>query len=604
MMTEVKKLPKRSEVNIEDTWRLEDIFATDEAWETEFIEVKGLIPQIEKFKGKLGNDAKNLLEALQLKDNIAERFDRLFIYANLRHDQDMAFPLYQSQQTRIMSLQTDWETATSYFTPEILEIPEMTLTEYVMNNPSLGSYQQMFKKINRMRPHVLTADKETLLALMGEVANASKNTYDMISHADLEFPMIVGEDGLEVQITHGNCFMLLQSTNRDVRETAFKSYLGTYKKFENTFASTLAGAVKSQNVFAKIRNFDSARQASLAENNIPERVYDQLVETVNEYLPLFHRYVELRKKMLGVDELHIYDMFTPITPETKISYTYAESIELVKESLKIMGAEYSAIIEEGFADRWVDVYENEGKRGGAYSAGKVYGAKPYILMNWQDTITELFTLTHEFGHSAHSYLSCKNQPYVNSLYSAFVAEVAANCNEALLNHYLLARITDRNERMYLINNILEGFSGSVFTQTRFAEFEQLIHQKSAEGVALTADALTEWYYDLNKKYYGDDVVVDNESGTMWAMIPHFYLNFYVYTYATGNVAALSLAKQILEEGETATTRYIDNFLKAGCSDFPIDVLKNAGIDMSSKQPIIDAMAVFEGYLNEMEELLN
>ena len=405
-----------------------------------------------------------------------------------------------------------------------------------------------------------------------------------------------------VEITHGNFDPLLESSNREVRENAFKGLLGTYKTYENTFASVLSGEVKKNNFFAKVRNFASARHASLSENHIPERVYDQLVETVNDNLHLLHRYVKLYKKVLGVKELHLYDIYAPLTSEPAMTFTYEEATVLVKESLRIMGEEYSAIIEEGFRERWVDIYENEGKRSGAYSRG-VYGTAPYILLNWQDTIWDLFTLTHEFGHSVHNYLTRKYQPFVYGHSYIFVDEVASNCNEALLNHYLLEKLTDKNERLYLLSSFLLRFHISVFRQTMYAEFEHMIHQKAGEGVALTANALNKMYFDLNKKYYGDDVVVDEEVGLEWAWIPHFYYNFYVYQYATGRAAALALSKRIIEEGESTTMRYIDEFLKAGCSDYPIELLEKAGVDMSSKAPIEDAMKVFEDYLIKMEELI-
>jgi len=601
MCKEVKKLPKRSEVKVEDTWRLEDIFATDEAWEAEFAAIKELIPNICEYKGKLGDSAEVLLAAFTLRDELQERGGKVYVYANMRHDQDTTDSIYQSQRMRATMMTTKFYTVISFIAPEILEIDESKLTSFLEQNEGLLLYKHELDRINNRRPHTLTADKEALLAEMDEVGDAASDIYDMLNDADLKFPIITDEAGNEVQITHGNYITLLESTDRSVRENAFKAMLGTYKSFENTFASTLSGAVKKNNFFAKTRNFSGARHGSLSENKIPEGVYDQLVATVNEYLPLFHRYLKLRKKMLGVDELHMYDMYAPLTPESRMTVTYEESVELVKESLRIMGDEYSDIIEEGFRERWVDVYENEGKRSGAYSFG-IYGTPPYILMNWQDTVQELFTLAHEFGHSVHSYLTRKYQPFVYGSYSTFVAEVASTCNEELLTHYLLAKTTDKNDRLYLINNFLHGFRSTVFRQTMFAEFEQLIHKKAQEGVALTAEELTQMYYELNKKYYGEDVVVDTEIGLEWAWIPHFYYNFYVYQYATGNVAAIALSKQILDEGASATARYLE-FLKAGCSDYPTRVLKKAGVDMTSKAPIEDAMAVFEDYLNQMEELI-
>jgi len=598
----IKKLPKRSEVKVEDTWRLEDIFATDELWESELVDAKALIPAAKTYQGKLSDSAEALYAALQSRDETGQRLGKLFTYASMRHDQDTANSTHQSQKARVTTLYTEFGAAYSFMTPEILAIDEEKLANFISSHEGLKVYQHALNNINKMRPHILSADKEALLAQMSEVANASSTTFGMLNNADLKFPTIEDEHGNLVEITHGNYITFLESSDKETRRRAFEAVYATYGKYKNTFASTLSGAVKKDNLFAKIRNFDSARHSALSNNHIPELVYDQLVETVNENLHLLHRYMKLRKKMLGLDELHIYDTYTPLLPDSKMTVTYEESVELVKESLKILGKEYSDIIDEGFAERWVDVYENEGKRSGAYSSG-TYGTPPYILMNWQDNVNNLFTLTHEFGHSVHSYLSRKHQPYVYGGYSIFVAEVASTCNEALLNHYMLEKITDKNEQLYLLNNFLDGFKGTVFRQTMFAEYEYLIHKKAQDGEALTADSLTEMYLELNKKYFGPDVVINEEIGLEWSRIPHFYYNYYVYQYATGYAAAQALSKQILEEGTPAAERYIESFLKAGSSDDPIEVLKKAGVDMSSKAPIADAMKVFEEYLTQMETLI-
>jgi len=602
MGKEIKKLPKRSEVKLEETWRLEDIFATDEAWEVELVAVKDLMPGIEKYQGKLADSSETLLEVLKLNDQITQRGRKLYSYASMRHDQDTANGVYQSQKSRIMTLATEIGAASSFMTPEILSIDEEKLATFLKENQDLQLYRHQLAMINGQRPHTLSADKEALLAGMSEIASAPGTTFGMLNNADMKFPTIEDDKGNLVEITHGNYISFLESSNQDVRRRAFKAVYSTYGSYKNTFASTLAANVKKDNYFAKVRNFENARHAALSNNHIPESVYEQLVETVNENLHLLHRYMKLRKKMLGLDELHIYDVYTPLLPEAKISVTYEESMELVKESLKIMGEEYSAIVEEGFAERWVDVYENEGKRSGAYSGG-TYGTPPYILMNWQDNVNNLFTLTHEFGHSVHSYLSRKNQPFVYGSYSIFVAEVASTCNEALLNHYMLEKTTDKSERLYLLNNFLDGFKGTVFRQTMFAEYEHLIHTLAQAGEALTADSLTDMYLDLNRRYFGDEVTIDDEIGLEWARIPHFYYNYYVYQYSTGYAAAQALSKQILEEGAPATERYINEFLKAGNSDYPIEVLKKAGVDMNSKAPIEDAMKVFEDYLTQMEALV-
>ncbi|MCL6588143.1 MAG: oligoendopeptidase F, partial [Anoxybacillus sp.] len=441
-----------------------------------------------------------------------------------------------------------------------------------------------------------------LLAQAAEIMAASSNTFGMLNNADLKFPTIIDESGDEVEITHGRYLRFLESEDRRVRHDAFKAVYETYGKYKNTFASTLSGAVKKDNFFARVRHYESARHAALSNNNIPESVYDNLVETINKNLHLLHRYVRLRKKVLGVDELHMYDLYAPLVKEVKMEITYEQAKDYLLKGLAPLGEEYVSIVKEGLENRWVDVRENVGKRSGAYSSG-AYGTNPYILMNWQDNVNNLFTLAHEFGHSVHSYYTRKTQPYPYGSYSIFVAEVASTCNEALLNDYLLNTIDDEKKRLYLLNHYLEGFRGTVFRQTMFAEFEHMIHQKAQTGEALTADSLTSMYYELNKKYFGNDIVVDEEIGLEWARIPHFYYNYYVYQYATGFSAATALSKQILEEGKPAVNRYIE-FLKAGSSDYPIEVLKKAGVDMTTAQPIQEACDVFAQKLEEMEQLLS
>lgn len=602
MSQEVKKLPKRSEVKKEETWDLEIIFATDDAWEAELVALKALIPSINEHVGQLSISDKHLHAALELSNDLLARIEKLYVYAHLKHDQDTQNNVHQSQEARAMSLYIEYAAATSFIEPEILAIEESVLQEFLQKNENLQIYQLVIDKLNKKRKHVLSADKEEMLAQMEEVANASENAFGMLNNADIKFPSIEDEFGNFVEVTHGNYIPFLESTNRQVRKAAFEALTGTYDQYKNTFASTLTGVVKKDNFFAKVRHYDDARHASLSENHIPVSVYDQLVETVNENLGLIHRYAKLRKKVLGVDELRLYDMYTPLAADSKMTVTYEESVELVKNSLKIMGEEYSQVVEEGFNKRWVDVYENVGKRSGAYSSG-TYLTAPYIMMNWKDTVDNLFTLTHEFGHSVHSYLTRKYQPYIYGKYSIFVAEVASTCNEALLNHYMLERATDKNDRIYLLNHFLDGFHGTVFRQTMFAEFEQKIHELDQAGTALTADVLTELNQSLNQKYFGEELVMDKIDNVSWARIPHFYYNYYVYQYATGYAAAQSLSKQILEEGQPAVDRYINEFLKAGNSDYPIEVLKRAGVDMSSKKPIEDAMKVFETYLTQLEALV-
>ena len=601
MAKSTKELPKRSEVPLESTWRLEDIFATDEAWEQELAKLKQDIPQIEQYKGKLSESADSLYGLLKLQDELSGRLGRLYTYSHMRSDQDTTNSHYQGLNSQAEMVLTTAGSSMSYIVPEILSMDEAKINSFLEEKEELQLYKKVLDEINRQRPHVLSEKEETLLAEASEPMGSSAQTFGMLNNADLTFPSIKNEDGEEVDLTHGRYSTFMESKDRRVREDAFKAMYDTYGKFKNTFASTLTGSVKAHNFEAKIRNYESARQSALDNNNIPEQVYDNLVEAVNEKLPLLHKYTALRKKVLGVDELHMYDIYTPLVKDVEMKVSYEKAKDYVTKGLAPLGSDYASILKEGFENRWIDVEENKGKRSGAYSSG-AYGTNPYILMNWQDNVNNTFTLAHELGHSVHSYYTRKHQPFRYGNYSIFVAEVASTTNEALLNDYLLKNLDDEKQKLYILNHFLEGFRGTVFRQTMFAEFEHDIHIRAQNGEALTADKLTEIYYALNKKYYGEAVVSDEEIGLEWARIPHFYYNYYVYQYATGYSAATALANNILEGGAGSVDRYLD-FLKAGSSEYPIEVLKKAGVDMTSKQPILDALAVFEDKLNEMEKLL-
>lgn len=601
MSKTTKELKSREEVPKELTWDLEAIFATDELWEEEFKQLQKDIPHIKAFQGKLSESADVLYDLFKLQDELSERLGKLYTYARMRYDENTTNSFYQAQQTQAENVLTLASSQMSFIVPEILEIEEEKIKVFLEEKEALQLYRKTLDEINRGRPHVLSQAEEVLLAEASDTMQSASQTFGMLNNADLKFPTITNEKGEKVDLTHGRYIGFLESKDRRVREEAFKAIYDTYATFKNTFASTLSGNVKKDNFFAKIRNYDSARHAALDNNNIPEQVYDNLVEAVNEKLPLLHRYTELRKKVLELDDLHMYDLFTPLVQDTEMNITYEKAQEYVLESLAPLGEEYVNIVKEGYANRWIDVEENKGKRSGAYSSGS-YGTQPYILLNWQDNVNDMFTLTHELGHSVHSYYTRDTQPYRYGNYSIFVAEVASTCNEALLNDYLLNHLDDEKQKLYILNHFLEGFRGTVFRQTMFAEFEHEIHIQMQNGVALTADKLTEIYYALNKKYFGDEVVSDEEIGVEWARIPHFYYNYYVYQYATGYSAATALAKNILEGSEGAVGRYVD-FLKAGSSDYPIEVLKHAGVDMTSKEPILAALDVFEEKLNEMEKLL-
>ncbi|SDH71864.1 oligopeptidase F. Metallo peptidase. MEROPS family M03B [Alteribacillus persepolensis] len=598
---ETKQVPKRDEISKEYTWNLEDIFATDEKWEQEFKQIQELVPELTAYKGTLADSADTLYQALKKQDEIGERFGRLFSYAHMRYDQDTSNSFYQGLEDRASGLAAKLGQAMAFLVPEILSIPEDKLEQFLNEHEDLKQYRHALREINEQRPHVLNESEESILAQVSEVTSNPSNTFGMLNNADLAFPSIKDEEGNEVQVTHGRILRFFESDDRRVRKDAFEAVYGTYQQYRNTLASTLNGQVKKNLFNANVRKYDSARQAALSKNHIPEVVYDQLVETVNKNLHLLHRYVRLRKRVLGLDEIHNYDLYTPLVKDVDMKVTYEEAQQYVLKAVEPLGEEYKQTVQEGYNNRWIDVYENKGKRSGAYSSG-AYGTMPYILMNWQDNVNNMFTLAHELGHSMHSYLSRKHQPYHYSDYTIFVAEVASTVNEALLNDYLLQTTEDKKKKMYLLNHFLEGFRGTVFRQTMFAEFEQLIHEKAAAGEALTPDLLEKEYYALNEKYFGEDITLDEGIALEWSRIPHFYMNFYVYQYATGYSAAAALSRQILEEGEPAVNRYL-GFLKSGSSDYPIEMLKKAGVDMTSKEPVQEAMALFEQTLEEMEQLL-
>ncbi len=596
-----KSLPTRDQIPENEKWDLEAIYPSVDEWESDFEKVKSLIPELESFKGKLGESSNTLFSMLKKQDELDLILNKLFAYSHMKADGDTANSTYQALNDRVRNLATMVGSKLAYVVPEILDIDEKKLAGFLDENKDLQLYRHGLDDITRMRPHVLDEEKEALLAQVSEVTSNPSNTFGMLNNADLKFPEIKDENGEEIEVTHGRYSKFMESEDRRVRKDAFDAVYSTYGSFKNTFASTLSGQVKRNNFYANVRNHPSARAAALSGNNIPESVYENLVKTVNDNLHLLHRYVSLRKRALELDELHIYDLYAPLVKNVKMEIPYKEAKEMVLKGLAPLGEDYTNIIKKGYESRWIDVRETKNKRSGAYSSG-TYGTMPYILLNWQDNVNNVFTLAHELGHSMHSYYTRENQPYPYANYSIFVAEVASTCNEALLNHYLLNETDDKKKKLYLLNNQLEGFKGTVFRQTMFAEFEQSIHEKAAAGEALTPELLTSVYYELNERYFGKDIVVDKEIGLEWSRIPHFYYNFYVYQYATGYSAAAALSKQILEEGAPAVERY-KNYLKAGSSDYPIEVLKGAGVDMTTSKPIEEAMQVFESVLDETEKLL-
>lgn len=594
-------LPTRDEIPEEEKWNLELVYGSVDEWEEDYEAVKAMIPEVAAFKGKLDESAETLYEALQKRDQLTMKFGKLVLYATRKSDEDTSDSTYQALKERVMSLASQTNSQLAYMVPEILSIDEAKLKGFIEDYEPLQLYRQQLEEINQERPHILPEEQESLLAQAGEVLDNPSSTFNMLNNADMTFPKVKNEKGEEVELSHGRYGNLIKSDDREVRKQAFEAMFDTYASYKNTLASTLGGVVKHNNFTANVRNYRSAREAALSSNHIPEEVYDNLLKTINDNLHLQHRYVKLKKQALELDDIHMYDLYTPLVKNVDMDVSYDKAKDLVLEGLQPLGQDYLDVIKEGYKSRWIDVRETKNKQSGAYSAS-TYGTAPYILLNWSDDIRDVFTLAHELGHSMHSYYSSEHQPYPYHDYTIFNAEVASTCNEALLNDYLLKNTNDRRKRMFLLNNLLEDFRATVFRQTMFAEFEQIIHEKAAEGHALTPDFFTSIYYDLNKKYFGDDITVDERIGYEWSRIPHFYRSFYVYQYATGYSAAAALSKQIIDEGQPAVERY-KGFLQSGSSDYSINLLKNAGVDMTTSKPIEEALSVFEGHLDELEKLL-
>lgn len=596
------ELMTRSEQQEQNTWDLTTIFKSDDAWENAFTELSEYLGKEKAFQGKLSTSSETLLNALLLDAEIDELLGKVYVYAHLKHDEDTTNAKYTAFEQRAATLASQFSSAWSFMLPELMTIDESQLNTFIAEHKGLERFKFDLEKINKRREHVLSEKEELILAEAQEALSASSNTFSMFNNADLTFDNIKDKDGNSLPLSHGNYITYLESDDRVLRENAYKEVYAKYGEFNNTLSQTLAGKVKASVFSSKVRNYESARHQALSNNDIPESVYDTLVQTINDHLPLLHRYTALRKELLGLDEMYMYDMYTPLIEDVEFKVTYEEAKDWMLASLEPMGSEYIEVIKEGLTNRWVDVYENKGKRSGAYSSG-TFGTNPFILMNWTDNVNNTFTLTHEFGHSAHSYFSRKNQPSNMSGYSIFVAEVASTCNEALLADYMYKNLEDEKKKLYLLNYQLDGFRGTVFRQTMFAEFEHIIHTIVENNEPLTAERLNKEYAALNKKYYGDSVITDDNIQYEWSRIPHFYYNYYVYQYATGYSAAFALSKQILEEGAPAVDRYINHFLKAGSSDYPIEVLKKAGVDMTSSAAIENACKVFEERLDEFERLI-
>ena len=591
----------RDEVPPEDTWDITAIFPNRDAWEAGIASVEATANELAAMQGALGDGADTLLSTLNLEERVGEQLIKVYAWAALKKDQDTADSDSQADSDRAMRLYVETSSKLAFIEPELLSLPEGTIEGFLDENEELAKYRHALETILRQRDHVLDTETETLLASAGEIFGAPSTIFGMLNDADMGYGEIENEDGELVTLTKANYQRFIESRNRDVRKAAFETMHSAYQQQRNTIAATYGSSVKADVFMAKTRSYESALDAALKPKNIPESVYDALVETVNAHLPLLHRYIALRKKVLGIEELGVYDLYVPIVPEVEEEYSYVDALDTVVGALGPLGDDYLRDLGAGFDSRWIDVYENKGKRSGAYSFG-VYGVHPFILLNWSSKLRDVFTLAHEAGHAMHSFYTSEAQPYVYSNYTIFVAEVASTVNEILLTEKLRSETDDPKLDMYLVNHALEDLRGTLYRQTMFAEFERWTHEQVEAGAALTADALSNQYAELARRYYGPDVEVDENVAIEWARIPHFYRAFYVYQYATGISAAAALAKQILEEGEPARLRYRE-FLAGGSSKDSLDLLRDAGVDMTSPEPVTQALELFGSWLDELERLM-
>lgn len=585
--------------SIEDKfkWNIDTMYQSNESIKDDIDKVNSIIEELKSYKGKISSSKENLYKVLSNSEKASRILQNLYVYTHMKQHEDTRNNENQARATKAEMLSTELSMATSYIVPEIIAMDENKLKEY-LEDEKLSFYKKYVDEILRDKPHTLTEKEEEILAGVSDLSTVPENVYEMFSFADLKFPEIKGEDGKDIRITHGNYSTFLKSKDSRVRKDAFKAVYSTYEDYKNTFASTLYGGIKSEIFYSKMRNYKSAIESSLFQDDISVDVYYNLISAVDENLDTLNRYVDIRKKYLNIDEMHMYDLYVPITSNFDMKITYEEAQDIILKALKPLGEEYLSIVKRAFNERWIDVYENEGKQGGAYSWGS-YDSSPYILMSYKDDLNSLFTLIHELGHSMHSYYSKHNQEYLYSSYKIFVAEVASTLNELLLVNYLLENSSSKEERIYLLNYYLEQFRTTVYRQTMFAEFEKITHERVEAGEPLTAKEFTDIYYDLNKKYYGKSCIVDEKIGLEWARIPHFYSNFYVYKYATGFSAASALSEKILNEGKSAVEKYIE-FLKSGGSDYPLNQLRAAGVDMEKKESIEKALNVFKELVEELE----
>lgn len=598
---ENNKIPARADVPAKDKWAIQDLFATDDDWRAALAKAKEFIPRITAFRGRLAESGAVLLSFFRLDDEISLTFDALVHYAQRRSDEDTRVAAYQEMVSQVTRFAVEIQSAAAFETPELLAISDEDMNRLYAEAPELELYRLNIDRIRRRREHVLSDKEEAILAAAGEMAASPDDIYSMLNDADLKFPDAVDKDGIAHPVTHGTFIPLMQSYDRVLRKSAFDSLYSVYGQFRNTSAATLSAQLKQLLFFANVRKYPSTLDAALDGNEVPTEIYRNLIDAVHRSFAPMYRYVALRKKLLGVDELHMYDLYVPVVDGVEMKFTFEEAKEIALKALAPLGEDYLNLLREGFANGWIDVYENEGKRSGAYSAGA--RVHPYVLLNFKGTLDDVFTLVHEMGHSIHSYLSNKTQPTAYQDYVIFVAEVASTCNEALLMEYLLSVTTDKKERAYLINHFLEQFRGTLYRQTMFAEFELAANEMTQRGEGTTAEALCAMYKKLNEQYFGPEMNVDEEISLEWARIPHFYYDYYVYQYATGYAAAIALSRRILREGEAAVKDYL-GFLSGGCSADPITLLRGAGVDMASPKPIEDATKLFDEMISEMEKILN
>lgn len=601
--TQTKEIPKRSEIDMIYKWRTEDVFCNDDEWEQNYSNLEKEIKQLDQFQGRLSDSAKILFNCLKTRDKIGAIFDKLSIYASLKADEDTRNTKYQEYRDRISGFSVKINQKEAFIEPEITCISENKLQRFLKDLEGLKVYLHYFTDLFRSKKHILNQEGENLLALAGDMSQIPYKIFTMFNDADIKFPVIIDEKGCKVEISKGNFSVFMKSSDRRIRKNVFVGMYKTYQQWINTLAATLSGVIKKNIYYAKARKYENALKAALHVNNIPQVVYENVLNTINKNLKPLHRYISLRKKILKIDKVYPWDLYVPLMKEWKWEIHYEEAIEIIQKALAPLGKEYLSIVKTGLTSGWFDVYENKGKRSGAYSTYAYDAPHPYILLNYQNMLDDIFTVAHELGHSLHSYFTTRNQPYIYSNYTIFVAEVASTLNEALLMYYMMKTTKDKRMKLYLVNQYIDQIRGTLYIQTIFAEFEKYVHERQEEGKALTPDFLNGMTKELYLRYYGPDFAMDSLYEINWCRIPHFYYNFYVYQYATGIAAATTLSQKIVQGNIKAQEAYLD-FLKSGCSDYSINLLTKVGVDMTSPEPIEATTALFSDLVNEMENLLD